>query len=158
MRKLVVAICLLNVAVPKRDESRKGEANRKRKQLRSVDWVLSRAEGVSAEGSWTCLKHRKAILAEDKRCSCPSSWDTVNSSKIPVLQRLYAAFDEADNVTDYKPRTKWCNKLCRSRQLKNLFTPKTKERDNRKYGKPHVTKILFSAIWIHCPFILSDIW
>ena len=30
-----------------------------------------------------------------------------------------------------------------SEQLKNLFTPKTKERDN---GKPRVTKILFSAI------------
>ena len=30
-RKLVVAICLLNVAVPLRDESRKAEANRKRK-------------------------------------------------------------------------------------------------------------------------------
>ena len=78
MRKLVVAICLLNVAVPMHDESRKGEANRKRKlyskQLWSVDWVLSRAEWVPAEGSWTCLRHWKAILAEDKRCSCPSSW------------------------------------------------------------------------------------
>ena len=31
MRKLVVAICLLNVAVPLRDDSRKAEANRKRK-------------------------------------------------------------------------------------------------------------------------------
>ena len=31
VRKLVVAICLLNVAVPMRDESRKGEANTKRK-------------------------------------------------------------------------------------------------------------------------------
>ena len=44
VRKLVFAICLLNVAVPMRDESRKGEANTKRsgencsqKQLRSVD-------------------------------------------------------------------------------------------------------------------------
>ena len=78
MRKLVVAICLLNVAVPVHDESRKGEANRKRKlyskQLWSVDWVLSRAEWVPAEGSWTCLRHWKAILAEDKRWSCPSSW------------------------------------------------------------------------------------
>ena len=48
-----------------------------------------------------------------------------------------------DNVTDYKSRTKWCNILCRSWQLKNLFTPKTRERDN---GKPRVAKILFSAI------------
>ena len=31
MRKLVVAVCLLNVAVQMRDDSRKGEANRKRK-------------------------------------------------------------------------------------------------------------------------------
>ena len=30
MRKLVVAVCLLNVAVPMRDESAKGEANRER--------------------------------------------------------------------------------------------------------------------------------
>ena len=70
--------CLLNVAVRMHDESRKGEANRKRKlyskQLRSVDWVLSRAEGAPAEGSWTCLRHWKAILAEDKRRSCPSLW------------------------------------------------------------------------------------
>ena len=33
MLKLVVAICLLNVAVPIRDEFRKGEANTKRKLL-----------------------------------------------------------------------------------------------------------------------------
>ena len=31
MRKLVVAICLLNVAVPIRDESREGEAKTRRK-------------------------------------------------------------------------------------------------------------------------------
>ena len=53
--------------------------------------------------------------------------------------------------------TKWFNNYTEARQLINLFTPKTKERDIRKYGKPHLTKILFSAIWIHCPLILSNI-
>ena len=33
MRKLVVAICLLNVAVPMRDESRKGEGQQERKTV-----------------------------------------------------------------------------------------------------------------------------
>ena len=61
--------------------------------------------------------------------------------------------EQPDNV----PRTKWYNNYAEARQLMNLFTRKTKERDIRKYGKPHLTKILFSAIWIHCPLILSNI-
>ena len=65
--------------------------------------------------------------------------------------------EQPDNVTDYKPRTKWCNNYAEVRQLINLFTPKTKERDIGKNGKPHLTKILFSAIWIHCRLILSNI-
>ena len=43
--------------------------------------------------------------------------------------------EQPDNVTDYKPRTKWCNNYAESRQLINLFTQKTKERDIRRYGK-----------------------
>ena len=43
--------------------------------------------------------------------------------------------EQPDNVTDYTPRTKWCNNYAESRQLINLFTPKTKERDIRRYGK-----------------------
>ena len=52
MPKLVFAICLLNVAVPMRDESMKGEANTKRsgencsqKQLRSVDYFYQWQKG-----------------------------------------------------------------------------------------------------------------
>ena len=47
--------------------------------------------------------------------------------------------EQPDNVTDYKPRTKWCNNYAESRQLINVFTPKTKERDIRKYGKEYVS-------------------
>ena len=69
--------------------------------------------------------------------------DTVKSCKIPIRERLYAVFDEVgrDNVTDYKPWKKWCNNYIEARQLTNLFTPKTKERDIRKYGKQHLKKL-----------------
>ena len=56
----------------------KGSENVDRKkgceqQLRRVDKALSRAGNIP-EGSWICLSHKNLILAEDKRCSCPSSW------------------------------------------------------------------------------------
>ena len=87
---------------------------------------------------------------------------TVLPSKIPdpwetVCSIWRGGQEQPDNVAEYKPRTKWCNNYAEDRQLINLFTPKTKERDIRKYGKPHLTKILFSAIWIHRPLILSNI-
>ena len=37
---------------------------------------------------------------------------------------------------------------------KSVHSKNKRQRDN---GKPRVAKILFSAIWIHCPLILSDI-
>ena len=88
--------------------------------------------------------------------------DTVKTIRNSSPQETVCSFwrgrqEQPDNVTDYKPRTKWYNNYAEARQLINLFTPKTKERDIRKYGKPHLTKILFSAIWIHCPLTLSNI-
>ena len=71
--------------------------------LRRVDKALSRA-GDIPEGSWICLSHRNLILAEDKRCSCPSSWGHSKIlSKRPIPERLYAVFDEVgrNSVTEY---------------------------------------------------------
>ena len=79
---------------------------------RRVDKALSRAGDIPA-GLWICLSHRNLILAEDKRCSCPSSW---GHSKIllkrPIPERLYAVFNEVggNSVTEYRSGTNWCNK------------------------------------------------
>ncbi|CAH3165734.1 unnamed protein product, partial [Porites lobata] len=81
MQKLVVAeICLLLLMLSVTTGSRCVKEERTRtgkkcsqQQLRRVDKALSRA-GDIPEGSWICLSHRNLIIAEDKRCSCPSSW------------------------------------------------------------------------------------
>ena len=120
MRKLVAAaICLLSLSLSvttgrrciKEARTRTGKKSCEQ-QLRRVDKALSRAGDVTEE-SWICLSHRNLILAEDKRCSCPSSW---GHSKIlsnrPIPERLYAVFDEVgrNSVTEYKSGTNWCNK------------------------------------------------
>ena len=108
-------------------------------QLQWVDKASSRVGDVP-KGWWICLSHRKLILANDKCCSC---WSLQGHSKkaiqIPILKRLYTVIDEVGrnnrkNVINYDPWTKWCYVV--ASQLQNLFTPKTKERDIRKYGKP----------------------
>ena len=96
MRKLVaVAISLLSLSLSvttgrrylKQGRTRTGKKC-SQKQLGMVDKALSRAgmyrEDQTAEGSWICLSHRNLILAEDKRCSCPSMFSDVtrrNGSK-----------------------------------------------------------------------------
>ena len=120
MRKLVAAaICLLSSSLSVTTGRRCIKEARTRtgkkcceQQLRRVDKALSRA-GDIPEGSWICLSHRNLILAEDKRCSCPSSWGYGKIlSKRPIPERLYAVFDEVgrNNVTEYKSGTNWCNK------------------------------------------------
>ena len=95
----------------------KGSENTDRKkvfeqQLRKVDKALSRAGDVPKR-SWICLSHRNLILAENKRCSCPSSrGHSKILSKRPIPEGLCAVFDEVgrNSLTDYKSGTNWCNK------------------------------------------------
>ena len=120
MRKLVAAaICLLSLSLSvttgrkciKEARTRTGKKCYEQ-QLRRVDKALSRA-GDIPEGSWICLSHRNLILAEDKRCSCPSSWEHSKTlSKRPIPERLHAVFNEVgkNSVTEYKSGTNWCNK------------------------------------------------
>ena len=80
MRKLVAAaICLLSLSLSvttgrciKEARTRTGKKCCEQ-QLRRVDKALSRAGDIPEE-SWICLSRRNLILAEDKRCSCSSSW------------------------------------------------------------------------------------
>ena len=120
MRKLVAAsICLLSLSLSVITGRRCRKEARTRtvekcceQQLRRVDKALSRAEDTP-EGSWICLSHINLILAEDKRCSCPSSWGHGKIlSKLPIPERLYGVFDEVgkDSLTEYKSGTNWCNK------------------------------------------------
>ena len=102
-------------------------------QLRRVDKALSRA-GDIPEGSWIGLSHRNLILAEDKRCSCPSWWGhgKMILSKRPIPERLYAVFDEMGRniVTEYKSGTNLCNKcsiLANKFASHPLFTPMIEE-------------------------------
>ena len=60
-------------------------------QLRRVDKALLRA-GDIPEGSWICLSLRNLILAEDKRCSCPSSWRQSKILSKRPIPRLYAQY------------------------------------------------------------------
>ena len=121
MRKLVAAaICLLSLSLSvttgrrcmREARTRTGEKCCEQ-QLRRVDKALSKA-GDIPEGSWICLSHRNLILAEDKRCSCPSSWGHRKIlSKRPIPERLYAVFDEVgrnSGTEQYKSGTNWCNK------------------------------------------------
>ena len=118
---------------------------------------------VPAEGSWPCLRaSRNAILAEDKRCSCPSSWGHSKShlkfqSSRDCMQYLTRWARTTWHRYRLQTSDKWCNKLCRSQAVNKSLHSKIKERNIRKYGEPHLTKILFSAIWIHCALILSNI-
>ena len=120
MRRLVAAaICLLSLSLSVTTERRCIKEARTRtgkkcceQQLRRVDKALSRA-GDIPEGSWICLSHRNLILAEDKRCSCLSSWGHSKIlSKRPIPERLYEVFDEVgrNSVTEYKSATNWCNR------------------------------------------------
>ena len=142
MQKLVVAeICLLLLMLSVTTGSRCVKEERTRtgkkcsqQQLRRVDKALSRA-GDIPEGSWICLSHRSLILAEDKRCSCPSSWGHGKSlSKVPIPDRLYRVFDEVgrNSVTEYKPGSNWCTK-CRVLADKEfashpMFTPRKQKK------------------------------
>ena len=92
-------------------------------QLRRVDKALSRA-GDIPEGSWICLSHRNLILAEDKRCPCPSSrGQSKILSKRPIPERLYEVFDEVvrNSVTGYLGQTGETNAA--SAQIKNSHPP-----------------------------------
>ena len=120
MRKLVAAaICLLSLSQSVTTGRRCIKEARTRtgkkcceQQLRRVDKALSRA-GDIPEGSWICVSHRNLILAEDKRCSCPSSWGHSKIlSKRPIPERLYAVFHEVgrNSFTENKSGTNWCNK------------------------------------------------
>ena len=56
--------------------------------------MLSRAGDIPEE-SWIFLSHRNLILAEDKRCSSPSSrGHSKILSKRRIPERLYEVFDE----------------------------------------------------------------
>ena len=102
MRKLVAAaICLMPLSLSvitgrkciKEARTRTGKKCCEQ-QLRRIDKALSRA-GDIPEGSWICLSYRNLILAEDKRCSCLSSWGHGKTLlKRPISERLYAVFDE----------------------------------------------------------------
>ena len=120
MGKLVAtAICLLSLSLSVTTGRRCIKEARTRtgkkcceQQFRRVDKALSRA-GDILEGSWICLSHRNLILAEDKSCSCPSSWGHRKIlSKSPIPKRLYVVFDQVDrnSITEYKSGTNWCNK------------------------------------------------
>ena len=119
MRKLVAAaICLLSLSLSvttgrrciKEARTRTGKKSCEQ-QLRRVDKALSRA-GDIPEGSWICLSHRNLILAEDKRCSCPSSWGQGKILSKRPIPRLFAVFDEVgrNSVTEYKSGKNWRNK------------------------------------------------
>ena len=122
MRKLIVAeIFLLSLLLSgttgrrcvKEERTRTGKKC-SQQQLRRVDKASSRA-GDIPEGSWICLSHRNLILAEDKRCSCPSSWGHSKVlSKHPIPDRLYRVFDDVgrNSFTEDKPGSNLCNK-CR---------------------------------------------
>ena len=142
MRKLVTAaICLLSLSLSVTTGRRCVKEARTRTgkkccehQLRRVDKALSRA-GDIPEGSWICLSHRNLILAEDKRCSCPSSWGHGKFlSKRPIPERLYAVFDEVgkNSVTEYKSGTNWCNKcsILADKELAShpMFTPRKQKK------------------------------
>ena len=124
MRKLVAAgICLLSLSLSvttgRRCNIKEARMRTGKKcceeQLWMVDKALSRA-GDIPEGSWICLSHRNLILAEDKRCSCPSSWGHRNS------------------VTEYKSGTNWCNKCSilvdKEFAAYRMFTPRKQKRSD----------------------------
>lgn len=63
-------------------------------------------------------------------------------SKISILERLYTVIDKVgrNNWKTLATTTLGKNGAINyavAGQLKNLFTPKTKDREIRKYGKPH---------------------
>ena len=65
-----------------------------RASLRRAGKILARTGGIPS-GSWICLKHRKEMNRNDKRCSCPSSrWHSRKLAKIPNPNHLYLAFDQ----------------------------------------------------------------
>ena len=109
-------------------------------QLRRVDKALSTAGDIPEE-SWICLSRRNLILAEDRRCSCSSSW---GHGKIllerPIPERLCAVFDEVggNSVTEYKSGTNWCKKcsILGDKEFAShpMFTPrKQKKGDTTNY-------------------------
>ena len=142
MRELVAAaICLLSLSLSvttgrkciKEARTRTGKKCSEQQLIR-VDKALPRA-GDIPEGSWICLGHRNVILAEDKRCSCPSSWGHSKIlSKRPIPERLYAAFDEVgrNSVTEDKSGTNWCNKcsILADKEFAShrMFTPRKQKK------------------------------
>ena len=101
-------------------------------QLLRVYKALLRAGDVP-KGSWICLSHRNLI----------SLWGhSKKPSKISILERLYTVIDKVgrNNWKTLATTTLGKNGAINyavAGQLKNLFTPKTKDREIRKYGKPH---------------------
>lgn len=168
MRMVVGAICLLSLLQSvttgsrcvKEGKTRTAKDKCSSGQLRKVNKVLARAGGV-AEGSWICLRHRNAILAEDKRCSCPSSWGhSKELSRTPIPERLYSVFDEVgrSSVDKYKPGTNWCNK-CRSLADKKFashpkFTPRKRKRMASENKVNNLTKC---SLDFHCTFLSSQL-
>ena len=117
MRKLVaIAICLLSLSLSVTtgrtciNEARTRTGKKCcEQQLRRVDKRCRELEIYRRDRGFDLF----LILAEDKRCSCPSSWGHSKIlSKRPIPERLYAVFDEVGNnsVTEYKSGTNWCNK------------------------------------------------
>ena len=157
---------MFTVVVTERDHRKKmykGNADRKKSVVNSssgesIKKALSRA-GDIPEGSWICLSHRNLILAEDKRCSCPSSWGHGKIlSKRPIPESLFAVFDEVgrNSVTEYKSATNWSNK-CSIRADKDfashphVHTQEAKKvTSENKVKHTKLNKIMFSAILIHC--------
>ena len=127
----------------------KGSENADRKkcceqQLRGVDKALSRAGDIPV-GSWIYLSHRSLILAEDKRCSCPSSWGHRKIlSKPPIPERLYAVLDEVcrNSVTEYKSGTNWCNKFSiladKEFASHRMFTPRKQKKVTSENKVKHI--------------------
>ena len=150
MRKFVVAICWLNVAVPMRDESRKEEGQQERKTVvKNSSGVLIKfyrgQKGYLLKDHGLAWGIETRYLPRTNAATVHLRGHTVLPSKIPdpwetVCSIWRGGQEQPDNVAEYKTRTKWCNNYAEDRQLINLFTPKTKERDIRKYGKPHLTK------------------
>lgn len=91
---------------------------------------ISRAGGIPL-GSRVCLIHRNDIIARDRRCSYPSSWEHSTLHQHPIPQRLHNTLDTLGvNVEGYQPGTRWCNK-CKKYAERELVSVPTKSRKRK---------------------------
>ena len=77
-----------------------------------IDEKLSRSSRLPV-GSFLCNSHYNRALADDNRCSCPSSWGHSSSiHKACIPKRLFPVFDSVGEKQKeyYKPGTRWCIK------------------------------------------------